>query len=293
MPGKTAGSSGVDSHHHLWRPDPRRYPWLDRPQVAALNRPFGYADLARAAAGTGIGATVVVQAADDPAETADLLADAGGGPIAPGGLRVAGVVGWVDLANPGADDVLARLRSGPGGRLLAGVRANLREAADPGWLAGPVPAAALRSLAAVGLALDVLAGSAALNEVAAAAAAHAELRIILDHAGQPPLGDRTALDAWAVSIGRLARHPNVAVKFSGLLTRAPGTAWNPAALRPVVGTLLGAFGQDRVMFGSDWPVCLLAADYARVVVTAREALAGADTDRVFGGTARAWYRLPA
>ena len=318
--GGTGGDRpGVDSHHHLWRPDPRRHPWLFRPEVATLNRPFGYADLARAAAGTGIGATVVVQAADDPGETADLLADAGaclldqaegpgrtgraagadhpggaGSPVGAGStLQVAGVVGWVDLAGPGAADALARLRSGPGGPLLVGLRANLRQAADPSWLAGPVPAAALRSLAVLGLALDVLAGSAALDAVAATAAAHPELRIILDHAGHPPLGDRTAMDAWAASIRRLARHPNVAVKFSGVLTRAPGTAWGPADLRPVAGTLVGAFGQDRVMFGSDWPVCLLAADYARVVVTAQEALAGADADRIFGGTARAWYRLPA
>jgi L-fuconolactonase len=279
----------IDSHHHLWVPDPRRYPWLSAPSLAALNRPFGTADLAAAAAGTGIGATVVVQAAEDVTETEELRA----GPAAAGpGLVMAAVVGWLDLADPGAPDRLARLLAGPGGRRLAGLRANLRDTGDPGRLAGPVPAAALRRLAGEGLALDVLAGPPGLAAVTALAAAHPDLRVILDHAGHPPLGAPAAeLAAWAASVRRLARHPNVAVKFSGLLTRAAGVRWDAADLRPVAETLLAAFGEDRVMFGSDWPVCLLSASYAEVAAAAREALSGADPGRVFGGNARSWYRL--
>lgn len=299
--GGTGTESGgwVDSHHHLWRPDPRRYPWLAGPGLAALNRPFGRADLAAAAAGTGIGAAVVVQAADEVTETVDLLALAGsaggrGVRTGPGAPRVVAVVGWADLRDPGAPAWLDRLRAAPGGARLAGVRASLRGVPDPGWLAGPGPAAALRHLAARGLSLDLLAGPPALTAAGTAAAGHPGLRVILDHAGHPPLADRTALGAWAASVRRFARHPNTAVKFSGVWTRAPGARWDPGDLRPVAETLLEAFGPGRVMFGSDWPVCLLSASYPEVVAAARAALglAGADEQRVFGGNARAWYRLP-
>jgi L-fuconolactonase len=287
-----AADADIDSHHHLWVPDPRRYPWLAQPSLAALNRPFGLSDLAAAAAGTGIGATVVVQAAEDVAETGELLRAADGGAMV-ADVVVAGVVGWLDLADPGAPDRLAGLLAGPGGRRLAGIRANLRDVPGPGWLAGPVPAAALRQLAAEGLALDVLAGPSALATVDSVAAAHPGLRVILDHAGHPPLQAPAAeFAAWAASVGRLARHPNVAVKFSGLLTHAPGVRRAAADLRPVAETLAVTFGDDRILFGSDWPVCLLAASYAEVTAAAREALSGMDASRVFGGNARSWYRLP-
>lgn len=166
-----------------------------------------------------------------------------------------------------------------------GVRANLRDVADPGWLSDPVPAAGLRRLAGLDLCLDILAGPRALPSVAAVAAAHPGLRLIVNHAGQPPLGGAPsagAFDLWAASIRRLAGHGNVAVKFSGLLSPTTGTGH----LRPVAETLLSAFGEDRVMFGSDWPVCLLSASYRDVLAAARAVLAGAGTGRVFGGNAR-------
>ena len=283
----------VDSHHHLWVPDPGRFPWLAKPGLTRLNRSFGLADLAAAAAGTGIGATVVVQAADDITETEELLAQADKGsahfPRAP---TVAGVVGWLDLADHGAPGTLARLLAWPGGQRLAGVRANLRGAPFPGWLTGPAPVAALRRLAAEGLALDVLAGPRELPEVTAVTAANPGLRVILNHAGHPPLGAPSGeFAAWAASMRVLAGHPNVAVKFSGLVTRGAGTRWPAEDLRPVAEILLTAFSDDRVLFGSDWPVCLLSACYADVAATAREALSGASPARVFGGNARRWYRL--
>lgn len=135
-------------------------------------------------------------------------------------------------------------------------------------------------------------GRPALAAVTAVAAAYPGLRVILDHAGHPPLGARREEFAgWAGSVRGLARRPNAAVKFSGLVTRAPGVRWHVANLRPVAETLINAFGEDRVMFGSDWPVCLLAASYADVADTAREALAGSDPGLVFGGNASRWYRI--
>jgi L-fucono-1,5-lactonase len=284
--------AGIDGHHHLWVPDPRRYPWLARPSLAALRCPFGLSNLAVAAAGTGIGATVVVQAAEDIAETGELLRADGDDGDDGDDATVADVVGWVGLAGPGAPDQLARLLAGPGGRRLAGIRANLRDVPGPGWVAGPAPAATLRRLAAEGLALDVLAGPSALATVDAVAAAHPGLRVILDHADHPPVQAPAEFAAWAAAVRRLARHPNVAVKFSGLLTRAPGVRWAAADLRPVAETLAVTFGDDRILFGSDWPVCLLAASYAEVTAAAREALSGMDASRIFGGNARSWYRLP-
>lgn len=297
-------AKGVDSHHHLWVPDPYRFPWLAKPGLDALNRPFSLADLAAAVAGTDIGTTVVVQAADDTTETGELLALAddpteSGATFRHGTLpghssrpRIAGVVGWLDIDDPAAPARLARLLGGPGGQRLAGIRANLRGMRDPNWLTGPIPARALRRLAAEGLSLDVLAGPPALPAVAAVAAANPELRVILDHAGHPPLGaPHGQFAAWGTSIRTLARVPNVAVKFSGLVTRAAGMRWNADDLRPVADILLTAFGEDRLLFGSDWPICLLSAPYAEVAAAAREALSGADPVRIFGANARSWYRL--
>lgn len=269
----------VDSHHHLWVPNPRRYPWLARPELAAVNRPFGLAGLTEATASAGIGATVVVQAADDTNETRELLRLARG-------TMVAAVVGWLDLAGPDAVAQLSRLRTGPGGERLAGLRVNLRDDADPGWLAGPVPATALHRLAAADLTLDVLAGPPALPAVATLAVAHPALRVILDHAGHPPSSaDAAGFAAWETAMRRLGGCPNVAVKFSGLAGRPL------AALRPVAETLAVAFGEGRVLFGSDWPLCLLSAGYADVVAKAREALSDLDRRLVFAANAMTWYRL--
>lgn len=288
MSGSAAG--WVDAHHHFWDPRRRDHPWLAKPALAALRRRFGPTDLVEAISGSGIGATIVVQAADDAGETADLLAQADGRPVA-------GVVGWVDLPHQGATTYLEEWRDTPAGDRLVGVRANLR--GPLGWApTDSTAASSLRRLAALDLTLDVLASPGSLPVVEAVAAAHPSLRVVVDHAGQPPSGgDRRPGRAsspdleWATAIRRVARRDNVAVKFSGLVTRAPGVRRDAAELRQIAETLLDAFGDDRVLFGSDWPVCLLTASHGTVLAIARAVMAGADPDRVFGGNARAWYRL--
>jgi L-fuconolactonase len=208
------------------------------------------------------------------------------------------VVGWTDLTSPAVCDELARLAGGPGGGRLAGVRHQVQSEPDPDWLRRPDVIRGLRAVAAAGLAYDLVILPHQLPAATHAAAAVPDLRLILDHAGKPRIagGD---LGSWAAAVRALAALPNTTCKLSGLVTEAPRAAPLQAraqALAEVASVVLDAFGADRVMFGSDWPVCLLASDYAGVLATARSLTAGlspAERAAVFGATAARAYRLRA
>jgi L-fuconolactonase len=237
----------------------------------------------------GIGQVVAVQAIASRAETRELLELAARDPL------IGGVVGWLDLARPDAAGQLRAAQAGPGGAALVGARHQLQTEPDPGWLDRPLVRAGLRALAAAGLTWDLVISPGQLPLVTGVAAALPEVRFVLDHAGKPPIASGD-LAAWAADLARLAVLPNVAVKLSGLVTEADWAAWRPADLRPAFDRALGLFGPGRAMFGSDWPVCLLAASYARVadaIGPVLDGLTAADRRAVLGGAARAWYQLPA
>jgi L-fuconolactonase len=205
---------------------------------------------------------------------------------------VAGVVDWTDLTSPEISDELARLAACPGGRHLVGIRHQVQGEPDRDWLRRPDVIRGLRAVAAAGLCYDLVVLPHQIAAASYAASEVPELTLILDHAGKPPIGSG-GLAAWRAAIRAFAARPNTACKLSGLVTEAPPGA-PPGAFAPVADVILEAFGAQRIMFGSDWPVCLLARDYAGVVELAQLLTAGlSDTERtaVFSATAAALYGI--
>ena len=275
----------VDAHHHVWDPVARRHAWLDG--FPALNRAFSLADFERASRPEEVTASVLVQVLASTKETEAFLALAAG----PG--PVAGVVGWTDLTSPAVAEELARLRALPGGSALVGMRHLVQDEPDPGWLLRPEVRRGLRAAGAAGLAYDLLVRPRQLPAALAVAGELDDVRFVLDHGAKPPIASG-ALEPWASQIRELAARPNVSCKVSGLVTEA-GPGWRPAQVVPYIDCLADAFGPGRLMFGSDWPVCTLAASYADVAALAREALAArlgpAALDAVFRANAISVYRL--
>lgn len=274
----------VDAHHHLWQTSVRRHGWLDGEDTAAIRRDYTVADL-RAAA-PGIDATVLVQVLPDLNESIEFLATAAGEPL------IAGVVGWLDLTGSPARDI-ERLRSAPGGELLAGIRHLVQAEPDPRWLEREDVLAGLAAVRDAGLVYDLLVVPHQFPAAITAVRALPDLTFVLDHLGKPPVA-AGELEPWATGLATLAREPNVVAKLSGLVTEADRQHWTPADLRPYAETALEAFGPDRLMLGSDWPVCLLAGTYAEVMDAADSLLDGltpAERDAVRGGTATRVYGL--
>jgi L-fuconolactonase len=291
----------IDSHHHLWDLSVRDQPWLtgDQPwasaeQLAPLRRSFTVADLTSAATPVGVTGTVVVQVLEDPAETADLLAVASQGAAAGGGL-VSAVVGWADLAAADVEGQVAAYRSLPGGDRLAGIRHPLLAEPDPYWLGRPAVRNGLRSLATCGLCFELALFSRQLPLAVATARSAPSLTFVLDHLGNPDVeGDFRASGgvdpAWAAAIADLGRLDNVVCKLSG----AHSSPVSAASLRPWFDVALRAFGPDRLMFGSDWPVSSLAAPYGEIAGVYRSLIASLTPDEqhaILDGTATRVYRL--
>jgi L-fuconolactonase len=277
----------IDAHHHVWDLDMRDQDWITGPEMAAIRRSFSVGDLRPAAQAAGVAATVVVQTVTVAAETPELLELAASEPL------VAGVVGWTDLSSSAVGDELARLSSGRGGRFLVGIRHQVQSEPDPDWLRRPDVIRGLRAVAAAGLCYDLVVRPHQLASATYAAAAVPDLTFVLDHAGKPSIA-RGAVEAWAAEIRALAGQPNTVCKLSGLVTEAvPGAP--PAAFAPYADVILSAFGPERIMFGSDWPVCLLTSDYASVVQLAQSLMSGlSDAERmaVFALTAARVYGIP-
>lgn len=270
----------VDAHHHFWDTDRFDYPWLTD-ERALIRRPFAPEDLRPLLAAEGVTHTVVVEARSSLDETRELLA------LAEATDFLAGVVGWVDLADPAVAGVIAELRAGPGGRFLVGIRHQVREEPDPRWLVRPEVLRGLAAMAEAGLAYDLLVRPAGLAVAHEAVAALPELTLVVEHLGAPNV--RTGEDAeWAGGMERLGRRPNVRCKVSGLVVG------RPEQLAPFVDRLLAWFGDERLLFGSDWPVCLLGAGYDEIVDRLRTLIAGLPDDarrRILGENAVRTYGL--
>ncbi|WP_327258907.1 amidohydrolase family protein [Streptomyces sp. NBC_01240] len=277
----------VDAHHHVWDLSVRDQPWLIGEALEPIRRSFTLADLESEAATTGVTSTVLVQTIAVAAETPEFLAFAAASPL------VAGVVGWVDLTAPDVADTIDSLRGLPGGEKLVGIRHPVQDEADPDWLLRPDVSRGLAAVAAAGLTYDLLIRPPQFPAAVQAAAALPGLAFIVDHLGKPPIA-AGELHPWAKDINALAALPNTVCKLSGVVTEADWQAWSPHDLYPFAETALQAFGPDRLMFGSDWPVCLLAASYEDVVNAARTltgSLSPAERAAVFAGTATRVYGL--
>ncbi|MGC0314925.1 amidohydrolase family protein [Kitasatospora acidiphila] len=278
----------VDAHHHVWDLTVRDQPWISGAALAPLRRSFCLDDLRPAAEAAGVTATVLVQTITVAEETPEFLALADGDPL------VAGVVGWTDLTAPDVADALARLRELPGGDRLVGIRHQVQEEPDPNWLLRPDVRRGLLAVAGAGLVYDLVVKPHQLPAAIGAAAGLAGLTFVLDHLGKPPIASGE-LEPWADRVRRLAALPNTVAKFSGLLTEAaPGAGVDD--LRPYVDVAMEAFGPHRLMFGSDWPVSTLAADYGQTVDATKELLrlarlSTSEQAAVLSGTATRVYGL--
>ncbi|MFG2891664.1 amidohydrolase family protein [Streptomyces sp. NPDC048248] len=272
----------IDAHHHLWDLSRRAQPWMDGPWADPIRRSYTLPDLLPHLDAHGMDGTVLVQSSSSYEETAELLA------VAAGDGPVRGVVGWADLTDPALAEVLAGLPAG-----LVGIRHQVQDEADPDWLVRPDVLRGLRVLSDAGLVYDLLVTPRELPAALTAARALPGLALVLDHAAKPAIaqGDWRP---WADLVAELAGLPQVACKLSGLVTEADRSGWRPQQILPYARHVLDVFGPDRVMFGSDWPVCTLAADYDDVFALA-EAATGLldDTGRaaVFGGTAARVYGI--
>jgi L-fuconolactonase len=280
----TGPADRIDAHYHLWQLSVRDQPWTAG--LPGLRRDFTLDELRPQLAEAGLRAGVLVQTVPVAEETPEMLT------AADSADEIAGVVGWADLRAPDVADRLAALAEGAGGRWLAGIRHGVQDEHDQDWLMRPEVLRGLTAVADAGLVYDLLVRSDQVPMCERVARRMPGLRLVLDHGGKPLIASGM-LDPWREHVTGLAHCQNVAVKLSGLLTEA-GPGADAAALRPYSDHLLGAFGPDRTMFGSDWPVSTLRAGYAQVARLTTELLAGLSSGEraaVFGATATAWYGL--
>lgn len=276
--------SFIDAHQHYWTLGLGHNDWPGS-DLQPIFRDFGPDDLKPHLGAAGIGRTVLVQAAPNVAETEFLLE------IAAREETVAAVVGWVDILASNAAAELQRLKMHP---KFKGIRPMLQSIDETGWILRPEAIATLEMLPGLDLRFDALIQPRHLPVIAALADRLPDLAIVVDHGAKPFIAEGR-LEPWRTDMAALARRPKVRVKLSGLITEA-GRNWSVESLRPYAAHLIEAFGAERVMFGSDWPVVLLDADYAEWFAAARaltETCSEAERQAIFLGTAARFYGISA
>ena len=272
----------VDSHHHVWDLASRDQPWINGAAMASIARTFHIEELIGEAEANEITGCVVVQTVASTQETGELLE------LAARTSFVLGVVGYVDLCAPGVGELIDRLLAHPSSQHLVGLRSPVQDEPNPDWLAQPAAVAGLHAVADRGLTFDLLIRPHQLAAATRAVRAVPDCSFVLDHLAKPPIAT-ASWEPWAGLLTELAASPNVAAKISGLVTEADWSTWSVQDLQPYVAHAVECFGPDRLMFGSDWPVCTLAAPYTEVVDATSDLLDGLTPDEraaVFGGTAR-------
>ena len=277
----------IDSHQHFWVYSADQYPWIGA-GMERLARDYLPADLEAVATPEGVAGGVAVQARQSLAESRWLLDLAKRHPF------IRGVVGWVDLRSDHVADDLATLAPH---EAFVGVRHVVQDEPDPQFLLGEAFVRGLRQLHQFGLTYDLLLYPQQLPAAVELVGLLPEQPFVLDHLAKPRLkppiktSDR---DQWRRDIEALAQHRNVYCKLSGLVTEAAWRQWQSADFRPFLDVALTAFGPERLMFGSDWPVCLLSGDYAEVAGIVEDfiaALALDERNQIWGGTATCFYGL--
>ena len=270
----------IDAHQHFWDIARGDYGWLTS-DSGAIYRDFCPDDLAPSLKRHGITATILVQAAPTQAETDYLLG------LADSADFIAGVVGWLDFDAP---DAVRRLQIMAANPLLVGIRPMIQDIADDDWLARDGHHAMFEALAALGLVFDALVLPHHLPHLLAVARSHRSLAIVIDHLAKPSIASG-ALEPWQTRMEALSLCRNVSCKLSGMVTEA-GADWTIGQLRPFFRAVFDAFGQDRLLWGSDWPVVDLAGGYDRWCQATDVLLAGipaAARTAILGGNAALIY----
>jgi L-fuconolactonase len=275
-------SGAVDAHFHMWRYDPHELDWISD-EMDVLKRDFLADDVAREFAGSGVRGGVAVQARSSLAENDFLLAQRA---VC---SAILGVVGWVDLCAPDVGSVLERYAG-----KLTGVRHIVQAEPDDDFLLRADFQRGVAMLDGFGMSYDILIYPRQLRAACAFADRNPTLRLVVDHLAKPPIKSG-AMEPWAGDFRALARRPHVFLKASGLVTEADWASWTPDQLRGYLDVAFAAFGAERILFGSDFPVCLVAASYRQVkdVVSGYiSALSAAEQSRVLAENTIAFYRLP-
>jgi len=272
----------VDSHQHFWSYDEREYPWI--PKGTPLHRDWLPEDLAALERPLGIEGSISVQARQTVEESRWLLTLADHDP------RIKGVVGWVDLRSPHIDEQLAELCHHPRFR---GVRHVVQDETDERFMQGADFRRGIRALKAFGLTYDILIQASQLPVAVELVREFPDQPFVLDHIAKPPI-KTGQLEPWKTQIRELAQAPKLMCKVSGMVTEADHRGWKPSHLQPYLDVVFECFGPNRLMWGSDWPVCLLAAGYDRVFQTVKDytkGLSEAERAAVFGENCARFYGL--
>lgn len=275
----------IDAHQHFWIYNQKEYDWIDD-SMAALRRDFLPEDLTPELEGAGFHGSIAVQARQTLDETQWLLELADRSPL------ILGVVGWVDLRSPEVRSQLERFAANP---KLVGVRHIVQSEPDDRFLLQPDFLRGISLLEEFDLAYDILIYTRHLPVAAEFVERFPRQRFVLDHLAKPPIKNGE-IDSWAQGIRRLAEFPNVFCKLSGLVTEADWRSWTPEQITPYLDVAFEAFRPERLMIGSDWPVCLAAASYARAMQVVKNYLDAQTPDcreSVLGGNARRFWRLTA
>ncbi|HEY8171787.1 MAG TPA: amidohydrolase family protein [Dehalococcoidia bacterium] len=273
----------IDAHQHFWHYSPLTHAWIDD-SMTKLRRDFLPSDLDPLLHDAGFDGCVAVQAQQDIAETEWLLALADEYPF------VRGVVGWVDLRSENVREQLWRLVEHP---KLKGIRHIVQSEPDDRFMLRPDFTRGIAALAECDLAYDILIYARQLPAAAELAGAFPEQRFVVDHIAKPEIRERH-IDAWARGIAALSRHKNVSCKLSGMVTEADWLGWSPEDFAPYIKVVLEWFGPQRLMIGSDWPVCTLAGAYGDVLLLTMQHLAHLSPDdqaAILGENAATFYRL--
>jgi len=271
-----------DSHQHFWSYDPAQYPWI--PPGSPLQRNWLPPDLAPLLSAAGLDGCIAVQARQTLEESRWLLE------LAEHHTIIKGVVGWVDLRSPDLDRDLAALARHPKFR---GVRHVVQDEPDVNFMLGAEFLRGIGKLRAHGLTYDILIYPQQLPAAIELAGRFPEQPFVLDHIAKPHIKDGT-LEPWQTQIRELAKAPNVLCKVSGMVTEADHATWTAEDFKPYLDVVFEAFGEDRLMYGSDWPVCLFAASYARMFTLIDDYTRGLSSvarDKFFGGNAARFYGL--
>ena len=273
----------IDAHHHFWRYSPAEYGWISG-DMALLRRDFLPPDLLAETLAAGVDGVVSVQARQTIEETRWLLE------LADANAFIRGVVGWVPLVSDEVRDDLERFAANP---KLKAVRHVLQDEPDDDYVLGDAFNRGVGLLKGFGLRYDILIYARHLPQAIALVDRHPDQAFVLDHVAKPLIREGL-LSPWREQMRELGRRVNVYCKLSGMVTEAHHAAWTPAQLEPYMDAALAAFGPRRLMFGSDWPVCLLASDYGRWAQTVRDfaqKLSPDEQPRVMGETAIEAYGL--